>query len=105
MHYSNRMFDEMLKAARARLANRNAEKISEKSGIVFEKEYSRFHLNSLGKDVLISYPDYETNSKISEWHLLTILHYMDIADGSLPKNSIISFSQLKNGMVRGSGFD
>lgn len=101
----NRMFDEMLKAARVRLAGRSAEDISKKTKIVLDKEKSRFHFKSLGKDVVISYPEFEFQAEINEWHALTVLHYMDMSDGTLPVDSIISFSQLKNGMIRGGGFD
>lgn len=101
----NRMFEEMLKAARLKLAGRSAEEISEKTKIVFDKETSGFYLKSLGKDVEISYPEFEFSSEIQEWHALTILHYMDMSNGTLPFDSIISFSQLKNGMIRGGGFD
>lgn len=104
-HKENRMFEEMLKAARAKLAGRSAEDIAEKTKIAFDKETSRFHFKSLGKDVVISYPEFEFQAEIKEWHALTVLHYMDMSDGTLPMDSIISFSQLKNGMIRGGGFD
>lgn len=101
----NRMFDEMLKVARMRLAGRSPEEISKRTGIPYDSEYFRFHTECLGETIFISYPEYEVSPLINEWHFLTILHYMDMSDGTVPANQVISFSQLKNGMVRGGGFD
>lgn len=100
----NRMFEEMLKAARKRLTGRSPEEISNRTGIRYETEYARFSIESLGETIFISYPEYKVHPSISEWCFLTILHYMDMSDGTCPMNKIISFSQLKNGMVRGGGF-
>ena len=105
MKPQNRMYDEMLKAARSRLHGRKAEDIEAKTRILFEKEKSMFHFYSLGKEIWISYPEYETDSQITEWHFLTILHYMDMANGSEPQKDLITMGQLKNGLVRGGGFD
>ncbi len=102
---SNRMFDEMLKVAKMRLSGRKAEDISEKSKIEYDKENAMFLVNSMGKKICISYPDYEAHSMIDEWHLLTILHYMDRAEAMPLSGNLTSFGKLKDGIVRGTRFD
>lgn len=124
---TNRMFEEMRKAALQRLNGRTARDISDKTGIFFDEENSVFHVKSLGKCVAVSYPDfrcfpYETvktelqtgengdcltapEDGMKEWHLLTILHYMDLADGTPAGKNVITLSQMKSGMVRGGVFD
>lgn len=101
----NRMFEEMLKAARVRLNGRDPKSISMNAKILFDEEKSLFLVNSFGSEINISYPDYIVKDEIDEWHLLTILHYMDIADGSSVTGKLISFSQIKDGLVRGGAFD
>lgn len=99
------MFEEMLKAARARLNGRTAEDISKSTKLLFDEESSCFCLSSLGRKIKISYPDYIVKEEMDEWHMLTILHYMDIADGFPLTNRLISFRKLKDGLVRGAGFE
>ena len=43
--------------------------------------------------------------QLSNWHTLTLLHYLDLADGAPPSGCMISFSQYKDGLVRGGGLD
>ena len=101
----NRAFQEMLKVARERLCGRNPADIAKKAQIEFDSEHSEFHVNSLGTSITIHYPDYTITPGINEWHQLVILHYMDLADGTLPSAEFITFGQLQNGLIRGGGFD
>ena len=78
----NRAFMEMIKVAREWLAGRDPLDISEKTGIVYDKENCRFHFTSLGTEISIRYPDYEITPYVNEWQQLVILHYMKLADGT-----------------------
>lgn len=42
---------------------------------------------------------------LSKWHALTLLHYLDLADGAPLTGRTITFSQYKDGLVRGGGLD
>lgn len=97
------MFSQMMLAARRRLAGRDPAKIAERAGIGFDGRF--FFVNSLGGAYMLSYPDFSISPEPEAWHGLLILHYLDLADGAAPANHLISFSQMKDGMVRGGGFD
>ena len=45
------------------------------------------------------------SSRLSNWHALTLLHLLDLADGTPPTGRTIALSQYKDGLVRGSGLD
>lgn len=103
MSRENRMFDEMMKAARERLADRDPAVIAKNAKV----EYSdgAFRFRSLGIPVTVSYPVCESKPQLNPWHELVILHYLDLADGTLLTGKSITFAQQKDGMVRGGGFD
>ncbi len=102
---SNRAFEEMRKAAVARLRSKRPEEISQKAHIPFDAERGVFTLTSLGIPLEISHPDYKFQTSVSEWHHLVLLHYLDLADGTPLSQQWKTMSELKNGMVRGGGFD
>ena len=101
----NRMFREMRKAALQRLRDRNPELIASCSGIPFDSDHSLFHLNSLGNEIRVHFPDFRTEGTEDEWHELVLLHYMDMADGTPLTGQLIPFGELPQGMIRGGGFD
>lgn len=98
-------FKEMLLVARERLLKKSPEEIAKKAGVVFDAEKSVFYIESLDKKLELAYPTYEFSEKIGEWHQLVLLHYLDLADGVLPLGEYISFSNMKDGLVRGTKFD
>lgn len=97
------MFDNMRRAARMRLENRNPAVIARNAGVTFDGE--SFRLSAFGKKVSVSWPPLTVVPEMPEWQELTVLHYLDMADGTLPSGKQITFSQHKDGLVRGSGFD
>lgn len=101
----NRMFEQMLIAAQERLADRQPQEICENANIIYNEKDGVFVLESLGQNVKIQYPSFAVTPELDGWHQLVILHYMDLADGAVLENRPISFSQLKDGMVRGGGLD
>lgn len=104
MQKENRQYEAMLQVARARLCGRNAEKIAAQAGAELCEE--GFRLQSLGKEVLVKIPGLELEPECSMWHTLTLLHYLDLADGTEQSGQLMTFSQYpEGGLVRGGGFD
>lgn len=101
----NRAFREMLLPAQERIRHRLPEDMAEKSGAVFHKENSVIVLQSLNQEMQISIPTYTFYPWTEEWHQLVILHYLDMADGMAVSPQLISFGDLKDGLIRGTKFD
>lgn len=99
----NRQFERMLEAARSRLLRHVPEEISEKAGVRYENGV--FWVRTLGRRVEIQWPAGKITPPVSTWHTLTLLHYLDLADGTPLTGRTITFSQYKDGLVRGGGLD
>ena len=99
----NRQFKLMLEAARSRLLRHVPEEISEKAGVRYENGV--FWVRTLGRCVEVQWPDGKITPPVSKWHALTLLHYLDLADGTPLTGRTITFSQYKDGLVRGGGLD
>lgn len=100
---NNQLFSNMLRAALDWLKARSPEEISRRACIPFDG--SAFRFESLGVSVTISYPDYHIAPKLEQWHILLLLHYLSLADGTPLIGRQITFAQHRDGMVRGGGFD
>lgn len=101
----NRMFEEMLFSARQRLADKDVAQVAANSGAVFDAQESVLRLRSLNEEIDIRIPDYTFVQKTEEWQQLVILHYLDLADGVEASNELITFGNLKDGLIRGTKFD
>lgn len=99
----NRQFERMLEAARSRLLRHVPEEIPEKAGVRYENGV--FWVRTLGRRVEIQWPAGKITPPVSKWHTLTLLHYLDLADGTPLSGRTITFSQYKDGLVRGGGLD
>lgn len=93
----------MLEVARSRLLRHEPEEISEKAGARYENGV--FWVRTLGRCVEVQWPDGKITPPVSKWHALTLLHYLDLADGTPLTGRTITFSQYKDGLVRGGGLD
>ena len=93
----------MLAVARARLARHAPEDIAEKAGVRYAD--GAFQVPTLGQTVTVRLPDCTIEPPLSNWHALTLLHYLDLADGTPLTGRTITFSQYKDGLVRGGGLD
>ena len=93
----------MLAVARARLARHAPEDIAEKAGVRCAD--GAFQVPTLGQTVTVRLPDCTIEPPLSNWHALTLLHLLDLADGTPPTGRTITLSQYKDGLVRGSGLD
>lgn len=92
----------MTLAALARLKGRDPREIARKTGIQYGEEAEAFHITTMGTDATISYLDYRFVPELPGWHRLVILHYLDLADGSLLTGKDIPFDQMKSDMAGGS---
>lgn len=101
----NRAFSEMLAVAQNRFTGRSPLEIAEKAHVTFDHEQQVFQFSSLDEHIVIHYPSYTMEPRLEEWHHLVILHYLEIADGTPLGQRIVSFGELRDGLVRGSGFD
>ncbi len=95
----NRAFQEMLQAAVKRLQNRSGEEIAAKSGAVFHSSRNVLEVLSFYETIEIQLPEFRINSDIDEWHYLTLLHYLDMADGTEGSQKLITFGNLKDGLI------
>ena len=93
----------MMQTAQERLLRHVPEEISEKAGVRYENGV--FWARTLGRRVEIQWPDGKITPPVSKWHTLTLLHYLDLADGTPLTGRTITFSQYKDGLVRGGGLD
>lgn len=62
-------------------------------------------IETLGQIVTVRLSDCTIQPPLSKWHALTLLHYLDLADGAPLTGRTITFSQYKDGLVRGGGLD
>lgn len=82
MEKQNRAFLEMLRPAKERLEGRPAGRIAEHAQIEYWEAEQEFHLSSLGREIIVHYPEYDVTPELDDWHQLLLLHYMDLADGT-----------------------
>lgn len=59
----------------------------------------------MGKTIDVSCEDFTLQPELPEWHTLVRLHYLDLADGTPLSGQLVSFGQVKDGMVRSVNFD
>ena len=76
----NRQFEAMLAVAQERLAQHIPEDIAGKAGAQYAD--GSFSLKTLGQTVTVRLLDCTIQPPLSKWHVLTLLHYLDLADGA-----------------------
>ncbi|MDO4616609.1 MAG: DUF3786 domain-containing protein [Lachnospiraceae bacterium] len=103
----NRQMDLMLSSVIERLQKHSPSEIAEKSGVVYDEEKQILTMDSLGMQLIISLPDYTINQELEMWHHLTVLQYLETADGTpmAPLEQVISLTDLSGGLARGVGFN
>ena len=99
----NRQLEAMLAVAKERLVQHIPEDIAGKAGTQYAD--GSFSLKTLGQTVTVRLSDCTIQPPLSKWHALTLLHYLDLADGAPLTGRTITFSQYKDGLVRGGGLD
>ena len=101
----NSAFQEMLTAAKGWLSGRSPEELAELAGAEWKQEEKILSLQSLNQRLEVSAEDWSVRPQPEEWHHLILLHYLSIADGTQLSDEMISFGNLKDGLIRGTKFD
>ena len=101
----NRAINEMYIAAKKRLEGKNPIEIAKNSGAEFDEEKSILKIKSLDAIFELEYPTYDMKEKRDDWQILTLLHYLDLADNTPILSKQIKFGELKDGLIRGARFD
>ena len=101
----NSAFQEMLTAAKGWLSGRSPEEFAGLAGAEWKPEEKILSLQSLNQRLEVSAEDWSVRPQPEEWHHLILLHYLSIADGTQLSDEMISFGNLKDGLIRGTKFD
>ena len=84
-------FDRMMEVARERLARHAPEELAQRAGVEYAD--GAFIVSTLGKTVRGCLPECVVTPPLPNWHTLTLLHYLDLADGTPLCGRMIPFSQ------------
>lgn len=101
----SRQMQLMLEPAQERLKKYSIEELCRKGAVQYEAATEEFVIPSLGKDVRVHWPEFEADRAEDMWQYLTLLQYMDTADGSPLSGSWIGLPQMTGGLSRGEGFN
>ncbi|MDO5401014.1 MAG: DUF3786 domain-containing protein [Eubacteriales bacterium] len=99
----NQMFSEMTGAALARLAGRDPAALARAAGVSWDP--AALTVESLGVRYTLALPDYRCRPEMEPWQYLVVLHHLDLADGTPVSDRLCTFGALKDGLIRGGGFD
>lgn len=100
---ANPQYESMLATARQRLARHDPADIARRAGVTWQD--GRFTVSTLGRIVTVTVSELTVQPALGMWHTLTLLHYLDLADGTPLLGKMMAFAQYPDGMVRGGGFD
>lgn len=101
----SRQMQLMLEPARERLKQYTIEELCAKGKLEYDAEKEEFLVQSMGQTIHVHYPDFVIRENLEMWHHLTILQYMDTADGSALSGKPIGLTDMRGGLSRGRGFD
>jgi hypothetical protein len=99
------MFARMMEAARQRLRRRSPEDAAGLANVDYDGASGLFRVPFLGEELTLRWPELTLAPAYEDWRGLLLLHYLDLADGTPVTGRLIPFSQMKDGLVRGGGFD
>lgn len=98
-------FETMRDTAVEWLRGRNPTQIALNAGVVFDPERKALCMTTLGVEAALRLPEYRFSPALNEWQELALLHCLHLADGFPVMNRPLSFGSMKDGAVRGGGFD
>ena len=101
----NRQLELMLAPARQKLMGRKIPDICEKAGVVFDEATDDLLVPSLGEIIRVRLPEYIILQDVDMWRHLTLLQYLDTADGTPLSGTEIGLGDMRGGLSRGAGFD
>ena len=95
----------MLAPAREKLIGRDITKLCENAFVTIDSETNALLLPSMGEVVRVQLPDFVITQELDMWRHLTLLQYLDTADGTPLAGKEIALSEMRGGLSRGLGFD
>lgn len=103
----NRQLDLMLASIIERLQQHDPADLAEKAGVNYDEEKQLITFKSLGMPIVIHVPDYKIDQDLEMWHHLTLLQYLETADGTplAPVQEVISLTDMSGGLARGFSFN
>lgn len=102
----NRQYEEMRTAAIRKLKDRKAEDLAAEGNLPYNAEKREFCFQLFGKETKVHYPDFSISPEPNMWLALTVLQYMDEADGTPLSEEKMALSDFKDGgLIRGASFD
>ena len=72
------------------------ERTPRRAGVTWDG--GRLTLPSLGQTVTVTVPDFAVSPELDMWHALTLLHYLDLADGTPLLGKMMAFAQYPDGI-------
>lgn len=87
------------------LTGRDPEALARNTGISYDPGSGGFSFRTLGRKVFLRWPDCTVTPGLEPWHELVLLHCLHHADGTPFWGTGIPLRAMKDGAVRGGGFD
>ena len=105
---TGRQMSSMLGAAKEKLIKYTPQEICSKADVIYNESEKMFCIRSFSGDLYIRYPEYDPVSEITDaremWYYLTMLQYLDTADGTPLLGKWITLSEMTGGAARSVGF-
>lgn len=98
-------FETMRDTAVSWLRGRDPAQIAKNTGIIYDPDRQELRMTTLGVEAVLHLPEYRFSPALNEWQELTLLHCLHLADGFPFLGRPLSFGSMKDGAVRGGGFD
>ena len=95
----------MLAPAQEKLIGRDIAELCENAAVTIDSETNALLLPSLGEVIRVRLPDFVITQELDMWRHLTLLQYLDTADGTPLTGKEIALSEMRGGLSRGLGFD
>ena len=100
-----RQMELMLTPAQEKLKQRNITALCENAAVSLDTVANELLLPSMGDVIHIHLPDFVITQELDMWRHLTLLQYLDTADGTPLTGREIALSEMRGGLSRGPGFD
>ena len=101
----HRQLELMLIPARERLLGRDIDALCDRAAVALDRDTGELLLPSLGEVIRVRLPDFVITQELDMWRHLTLLQYLDTADGTPLTGTEIALSEMRGGLSRGLGFD
>jgi hypothetical protein len=95
----------MLAPAQEKLIGRDLAALCKNAEVTVDSEANELLLPSMGELVRVRLPDFVIAQKLDMWRHLTLLQYLDTADGTPLSGTEIGLGDMRGGLSRGLGFD